>query len=151
MTNHSAKAIFEHAYHQRVAQAQTAVFAKAVPAKDRRENGLNKTERRYLESVLTPKQMAGEIVRVWTQQFTFLLGNNLRYTPDFVCMAADRSLYAIDVKGKKVRTKKSGERYDTPYVEEDARVKMLAFAEMYPFPLVCVYPMSGGGWHEDIW
>lgn len=96
--------------------AQTVTQAPQQPPK---RGEMNKTERRYLEEIILPCERLGG-VRWWGfEALTFKIGEGVRYTPDFVVLNADGTLYAVEVKGG--------------YVRDDATVKFKVAAGLYPW------------------
>jgi hypothetical protein len=88
-------------------------FAKA--RKTRREPGkMNKTEARYVEEVISRNP---SFVSWRFEAIKFRLADKTFYTPDFVVIRDDGTIEIHEVKG---------------FWEDDARVKIKVFAEMYP-------------------
>ena len=87
-----------------------------------KEPEMNKLERAYADH-LYARQLAGEIKKYWFQGMTLRLGNDCRYTPDFVVLLASGELEMHEVKG---------------FWRDDARVKIKVAAEMYPFRFIAV-------------
>jgi hypothetical protein len=98
---------------------------------------MNGTERSYFETILKPRQLAGEIVRIDFEKHTFKLADDTRYTPDFWCLMADGTVEIHEVKG---------------FMEDDALVKIKVAASMFPefrFLSMSKRPKKdGGGWTE---
>ena len=98
---------------------------------------LNKTESAY-KDYLDQLVLAGEVVWYKFEGMTFKLANNLRYTPDFICMKKSGELEAIEVKSWWVG---------------DAKAKIKMASELFPIKFTAVYAKpkkDGGGWsHED--
>lgn len=98
---------------------------------------MNGTERSYFETVLKPRQLAGEIVRIDFEKHTFKLADDTRYTPDFWCLMADGTVEIHEVKG---------------FMEDDALVKIKVAASMFPefrFLSMSKRPKKdGGGWNQ---
>jgi len=110
----------------------------------RKRGKRNKTEAAY-EAYLKSKKEAGAIIDYWFEPFSLRLsepdtGQPLRYTPDFMILAADRTVYVDDLKA--ARTKK-GDTFDDPA----SLVRIKAAAERYPlFAFQIVRPDRKGGW-----
>ncbi len=103
----------------------------------RRERGtMNKTEAAY-SSHLDLLLAAGTILWWAFEAMTLQIGDNCRYTSDFVVVAADGTLEIHDVKGRK------GDGF---WAEEDAIIKIKSVAQQFPFPVFIVWPKKGGGW-----
>lgn len=95
------------------------------------EAKLNKLETRYLKWLRSLQPMWLGI-----QCWTFKLGHDLRYTPDFIALDKD-GLRAIDTKGK--------------HTWEDSIVKMKCCARLYPFIRFVIAKENGLVWsHKEI-
>lgn len=97
-----------------------------------RKRTINKTEAAY-DAFLFQQQSAGLIVRYRYESVTLLLADGCRYTPDFeVVQFKNTGNYDHcefhEVKG--TRKRKSG--VVGPHIEDDARVKLLTAAKLYP-------------------
>lgn len=79
---------------------------------------LNKTERLYAAGLETRKR-TGAIRDYTIQAMTFVLGPDLRFTPDFVVIESDGTLTAVDTKGT--------------FVREDAIIKLKVAAATFPW------------------
>lgn len=107
-------------------------FAKGV-RKRHQPGTMNGSEREYA-GMLEVRRLAGEIVEIHFEVFTFKLAPDTRYTPDFVVMLADGTLEAHEVKG---------------YMEDDAWVKLKVAAQLIPLQFVLAKKRAkkdGGGW-----
>lgn len=104
-------------------------------SRPRKQSGImNATEREYADR-LDVLRSAGQISAFWYESVTLKLGADLRYTPDFMVMLEDGSIEVHEVKGT--------------FIRDDARVKLLAAAERFPFRFfLCVRRTKklGGGW-----
>jgi hypothetical protein len=80
--------------------------------------GMNNTERARAFDLEAMKRN-GLLANWWYEKWTFKLGNDLRYTPDFVVQKMDGSLEVEEVKG---------------FWRDDARAKIKMFVALYPFP-----------------
>jgi hypothetical protein len=83
---------------------------------------MNKTEAAY-SKVLDALVVAGDVHRYWFESVSFSIGTDCRYVPDFLVQLTSGELEVHEVKG---------------FMREDARVKLRAFAAMYPFRLYVV-------------
>lgn len=105
---------------------------------------MNRTERRYHDEVLVPSLAAGAIAAFWFEEWTFKLGKDLRYTPDFVILFPDGRLCVREVKA---RDKRTGRWRG----EDDAKVKMKVFAELFPMQMGVVWSRGlGAAWELDV-
>jgi len=94
---------------------------------------MNKTERaRGID--LEAMKRAGLIVQWWYEAWTFRLGDDLRYTPDFVIQKPSGALEVEEVKG---------------FWRDDARAKVKMFVELYPFPVRAYTKTRHGGWDVE--
>lgn len=82
--------------------------------------GMNKTEQRRAEE-LDVLLRACEIAAWWFESFTFKLGWDTRFTPDFIVQENDGSLRVEETKGG--------------FIRDDAIAKVKVFASLYPFPI----------------
>lgn len=80
---------------------------------------MNKTEAARARDLDSMKR-AGLIAEWWYEKWTFKLGDDLRYTPDFVIQKPNGALEVEEVKG---------------FWRDDARAKVKMFVELYPFPV----------------
>lgn len=109
--------------------------AKARGRTVRRVPGtMNKTEALY-EEELKRRKLCGDVVAYWFESFTFKLGPDLRYTPDFAVLLRDETMEFHEVKAGTVDGK--------PRMEDDARVKLIMAAETLPFAFKLCW------WHKD--
>lgn len=92
------------------------------PSKD--EAGLNKTEAEYLFNL-----RARRYPFIGIKSITLKIGDDCRYTPDFVTYSIDCGICLHEVKG---------------FMRDDALVKMKVVARMFPFwRLVCARKVKG--------
>lgn len=110
----------------------------AMQALGRLEKGeRNKTEAEY-EALLEERRRAGDVLAYYFEAMTLQLAFDLRYTPDFLVMMADRTLELHEVKG---------------HWTDDARAKIKAAQERFPmFRFVAVRKRAkkdGGGWERE--
>lgn len=107
---------------------------------------MNKGEAAYAEVLFLAKK-EGRIRDYKFESIKLRIGPNgarCDYTPDFLVFANDGHLELHEVKGRK-----SGGGY---WAEEDAKVKIKAVAELYPFKVFVVWPRlksEGGGWNRE--
>ena len=93
---------------------------------------MNKTEAEYA-ALLEQRRRAGEVAWFKFEGMKFRLGDNCHYTPDFAVMLSGGRMQMHEVKG---------------HWQDDARVKIKAAAEAYPFEFIAVRKRSkkdGGG------
>lgn len=97
-----------------------------------RPRGMNKLERRYSQQ-LELRRLAGEIVWWGYEAIKLRLAERTYFTPDFVLQPPIGRLEIHETKG---------------FWREDARLKMKAAAELFPFRFVGVQDAGrrGGGW-----
>jgi hypothetical protein len=88
------------------------VAIKAKPSAD--ESKLNKLESAWLAV------LRADITLAWVgvHALTFKIGDDCRYTPDFIALNLDGELIAYETKG---------------FMRDDARVKLKVAARMFPF------------------
>jgi len=95
---------------------------------------MNKTEKRYELECLVPNRP--DIYSSWRfESIKFRLADNTYYTPDFVVITNDGMMEVHEVKG---------------FWQDDARVKIKVFAEMYPEFFVVAAMIRGGKWEKEI-
>lgn len=112
-----------------VSENQMVVLAKLTPSTD--EQKLNKTERAYLDYLRALKPLWLGI-----QCLTIKLGDDTRYTPDFIVIDHQGVIHAREVKG---------------FWRDDARVKIKVAARMYPWLRFTAAQKTKEGWkHEEI-
>jgi hypothetical protein len=98
---------------------------------------MNKTEKRYEDEVLRPRQLAGEIAWYRFEGIKLRLADNTFLEMDFPVMLADGTMELHDAKGAKA------------IIEDDAAVKMKVAAELYPFVFKIAIPTKGRGWSVE--
>ena len=84
--------------------------------------GMNRMEMAFALGLEVQKR-AGDIHAWWYEEWTFKLGADTRYTPDFMVLHKDRTLEAVEVKG---------------FMRDDARVKLKVFAQRFPLRVTLV-------------
>ena len=103
---------------------------------------MNKTESAYAEH-LKAAAIAGEVAAWWFEGIGLKIAKNCHYYPDFLVMRPGGVLEVHEVKARA-----SGGGYRA---EDDAKVKLKACAEKFPFPFFVVWPKQGGprnGWES---
>ncbi len=111
---------------------------------------MNRTEERYAREFLEPRLLAREILWYRYECWKLVLGHKMSYTPDFIVVKGDGGIECHEVKSV-WSTDKVG-------FKDDARIKIKAAAESYPFLsfIVAAYDAPrrrgrAGGWQfEDI-
>ena len=93
---------------------------------------MNKTERAYAE-LLDVRQRAGQVAAWYFGALTLRLGDDCRYTPEFLVLLPDGTVELHEVKG---------------FFRDDARVKIRAAASSYPF-LFRLIRRDRAGWHNE--
>ncbi len=113
-------------------------FSRLAKGLHRKRGERNRTETLYENNVLFASKVAGEVLDWWFEAFTVRLthpesGQPATYTPDFMVLSADGTVYMDDVKG-------SGP--DDPA----AIVRIKCAAELYPlFVWRLAKQQKGGG------
>ena len=107
---------------------------------------MNRTEAAYAQH-LDAKVMVGEIQSYWFEAITLKLAHDVRLTVDFFILTKDLELHAVDTKGAKKFTRKSGAVAVKARIEEDARIKLACAAAMFPFRFFTAH-FSNGNWVE---
>lgn len=97
---------------------------------------MNRTEAAYA-LVLADRQQRGEVLWYKFEPITFRLGDDLRYTPDFVVQLADGTVELHECKG--------------PFIEEHGKTKPKMCAEMYPFRVVLAQKIRNEPWAYTGW
>jgi len=101
------------------------VAIKAKPSAD--ESKLNKLESSWLAV------LRADITLTWVgvHALTFKIGDDCRYTPDFIALNLDGELIAYETKG---------------FMRDDARVKLKVAARMFPFVGFVLIERKAGAW-----
>ena len=104
----------------------------------------NKVESAYALFLDQLKQVGG--VKAYRfESVTLLLAPGCRYTPDFMVWLKDGSIELHEVKTRWRNAKQRG-----PNMTDDARVKLLTAARLYPeFNFVLAWLDGNGGWHME--
>jgi hypothetical protein len=111
------------------------ILAKArVPS-----SSMNKTEAAYARR-LAYLRSVGEVRWYEFEALKLRLGNRCWYTPDFLVVVADGTLELHEVKAM---------WSDRPGYRDDARVKIRAAAERFPFRFVGAYQKRDGSWEIE--
>lgn len=89
-----------------------------MKARARRVAGqMNRLEQRYADEILAPKLQVGVILAYAFEAVTLKLGDDCRYTPDFMVIEQDETITFIECKG---------------FWRDDAKVKIRVAAEKFP-------------------
>lgn len=83
---------------------------------------MNKTETRYAER-LAAQKAAGELDRADFEAVTLKLGDDVRYTPDFMVTRVYRHIEATAIEFHEVKG---------AFIRDDARVKLRVAATLFP-------------------
>lgn len=123
------------------------IYARARTVR-RKPGTMNKTEERY-SVVLEARKRAGEILAWWFEPCSYKLAEDMRYTPDFLVQLPTGEMEVHEVKARrKVTEKVNGAKVRTGeytyLIEEDAKIKIRAFAALFPYPVLVVYEDAGG-------
>lgn len=97
------------------------------------EDRLNKTEREFLERLRN--DVYGHMQHIGIQSLTLQLGFDCRYTPDFWTRMQGGDFRLWEVKG---------------FMRDDARVKLITAARMFPFWTFVLVQKVKGEWRERI-
>lgn len=112
-----------------VPRIQGQVAAVAQP----RASKLNKTEQRYAD-ILEARKLAGTLQAYFVQEVTLKIGDDCRYTPDFLVIENDGALTFIEIKGG--------------FVREDAIVKFRAAAKQFWWARFEMMQLTKTGWQQ---
>ena len=121
-----------------IRRSRYTILAKGL---ERKRGKKNKTEQSY-ERFLALEKAAGRVLDWWFEPMSLRLsecdaGQPLRYSPDFLVLAADGTVYMDDVKAPLRR----GQKHDDPA----ALIRIKAAADRYPlFVFRLVRPIAGG-------
>jgi hypothetical protein len=110
-----------------IAEAQQATKVRVALSERKDHKKLNKMERAFL-AVLELRHP-----KVWVQEFTLKLGDDCRYTPDFVCLTKELSLTVYETKG---------------FMRDDALVKLKTAARNFPIFQFVLVEKKKGEWIE---
>ena len=140
------------AYYARLGNARAAAIPPGptienigLPKRTQPTRGkMNKVESAYALFLDHLKQ-AGGVKNYRFESVTLLLAPGCRYTPDFFVECKDGSLECHEVKTRWRNAKQRG-----PNMTDDARVKLLTAARLYPeFNFVLAWLDGNGGWHME--
>lgn len=131
----------------RMSEQQFRAISAGRPPRKTRPRGrmkpgeMNGHERNYAEH-LNARKIAGEVIQWWYEGIGMRVAAKCHYYPDFLVMLADGSLEVHEVKARS--------RDGSFRCEDDAKVKLRACAEKFPFPLIVVWPRGrlGDGWER---
>ena len=121
-------------------RSRYTILAKGL---ERKRGKKNKSEQAY-EHYLALEKATGRVLDWWFEPMSLRLsecdaGQPLRYSPDFLVLAADGTVYLDDVKAQAKR----GKTFDDPA----SMVRIKAAADRYPlFLFRIVRPIAGGAW-----
>lgn len=108
--------------------------ARGKPPTPRAAGRMNQTEQRYA-SELERRRLVGMVAWWEFERVTFLLADDLRYTPDFMVQLPDGVLEFHEVKG---------------FWRDDARAKIKVAAEMFPmFTVRAIREVKHGVWKVE--
>lgn len=96
--------------------------------------GMNKTEAAYAQELELRKRV-GEIADYWYEGIKLRIAKACFYSPDFMVQRSDGLIELHEVKG---------------HWEDDARVKVRAIADKFPFRLIAVQRKADGWVVEEL-
>ncbi len=123
---------------QQVAAALGKARARAVYAKGEM-TGAERGYRAHLEA----QKLVGQVLRYDFEKITLKIGDDTRFTADFVVLLADYTLEFVDCKGSKKNKKTGGTTY---WTEPDAAVKIKCAAEQFPYFRFVIVWRDGDTW-----
>lgn len=133
------------------------IKARARQSEDRGADGLNRTERRYVDEVLVPAMAAGEVFSFEAPcPIKVRIGPTWRcaFAPDVLVIGYDSIIEFVDVKAARVVSRADGSKGHRPLSQDDATAKIQAAGRLYPWARwVVVYPIparDGGGWARKV-
>lgn len=97
---------------------------------------MNKTETAYAAHLEREKQH-GDVAAYWFESMKIRIAKNCWYCPDFLVMRPSGELELHEVKGARA------------IFRDDAKVKVKAAAEMFPYRMFVCYPARGGFWEIE--
>lgn len=109
-----------------------------------RKVGMNKAEESYATR-LAGEVLAGNISAWWYEPVSLKLSEGVRYTADFMVVAADDVIELHEVKAG--RLNKQTEKI-VPLCEDAGRAKFKVAREMFPFRFVMAWQYKGV-WYFD--
>lgn len=110
-----------------------AHFSPHARGRARRRNAgeMNGLEQEFFNQ-LELRRLAGEFTHVFYEGFTFKLGPDLRYTPDFMVLETEGGFISFyETKG---------------FFRDDSRVKIIAASQMFPFFTFYLARKVRGAW-----
>lgn len=110
---------------------------------------MNRTETKYTE-FLWGEKIAGRVLWYAFEGVTLKLAEKVRFTPDFAVLRSDGLIELVDVKGRSISTRASGERVEKAYSMDDARQKARMAANLFPFLIVVVFQSKTGLWIREV-
>lgn len=126
--------------------AGAVTSGKPVPALGRlHKPAMNRTETAYAAH-LDLQMKAGAILWYGFEAITVKLGEDCRFTPDFLVMLPGGRLECRDTKGSRKIKVGSKAGQTRPYVEEDALVKARVMARHFVIPIFFVWRDTDGEW-----
>lgn len=114
-------------------QTPAQAWSRFARAAVKNSDGMNKLESAY-SAHLALRKHAGEIQRFMFESIKFRLADNTFYTPDFFVITADGICEIHETKG---------------HWEDDARVKIKVFAELFPMFRVFGVKREKGEWKYE--
>jgi len=120
--------------HLSPAPQEVQALPPRSPGQSHTSGRMNKLEARWAQT-LDARQKLGEVAWWRFEAVTLRLADACRYTPDFLVGLADGTLELHECKG---------------FMRDDARVKMLVCAEMYPCFRVRLVRRPKGVWEETV-
>ena len=117
-------------------------FATITPRPRHERGRMNKTEIVYARWIDLQK-------REWLfESVTFLLGPDLRFTPDFMEIR-ENEVWFIDVKGSRKMFTQDRQPYRKPFSEDDALAKIKSAVQRFPmFHWAQAWKGEHGEWEE---
>jgi hypothetical protein len=97
---------------------------------------MNQTEARYEREIIQPAFYKGEVIWYRYEAITLVLGDNTRYTPDFMVQLGNGTLEVHEVKGG--------------FVREDAWIKLKWCAEHFPVKVIMAQWTKKTGWKMKV-
>lgn len=107
----------------------------------------NKVEAAY-EQHLDTLHKAGLIDGFKFEGIKIKLADKTFWTPDFIVFAQDGVVELHDTKGTKTKTRADGSKDKTPWIEEDAKIKLKLASELFPFRVFAVFK-TPDGWQKQ--
>lgn len=127
--------------------------ARARQLENRGDDGLNKTERRYVDQVARPRQLAGEIEGFEAPcPLKLRLGSDWKtsFEPDVLVMELDGTLTFVDAKAGQAVKREDGTVYYRPLSHDDAKAKIKVAAARFPIFRFVEAWEEPSGWKERV-